>query len=254
MEATDCAMEGTVNWASREDGRPALAGTCAGGAATGATATTTGAGTGAGTGAVAGLETALAGVLTGALATGLTTAGAAAFLTISFTGLAALFGDGFWFFDTSTAFTAGILEAEGLGLATGLTGWGAALAGALTAALATTLGVGLDGALATGLGAGLATGLVTDFGAGLATAAALAGLTGFELDLTATGALLTFDFTSVLLAECACACAGIVASPLGCALATRSVVIPSLLDFAGWPAEFSLARECTGFAKPKPIN
>lgn len=142
-------MEGTVNCASRDDGRPALAGTGEGDTATGATAT--GAGAGATTGAGAGLETALTGALfaglVAGLATGLVTdlaaAGGVAFLTISFTGLVALFGVGFWFFVTSTAFTAGILFAGALdGAADLANGWDD-LAVGLTITLTAPLGAGL---------------------------------------------------------------------------------------------------------------
>ena len=197
----------------------------AGDATTGAATATTGAGTG------------LAGVLT----TGLAMTGEADFLTISFTGLAAPFGAGFWFLDTSTAFTAVTFGAVGF------TGGAIALTGFFANALSTTL----TWTFSIGMSTGLAAGFAAAFFAGAATTAAFAG---FDWDLVASGALLTFDFTSVLLAECACACAGFVASPLKVARAIPSVVKPSMLDLVGRASEFSLARECTGFANPKPIN
>ena len=232
VEATLCAIEGTVTWARREDGRPALAGT---GAGTGAATATTGLD-------LAGDEETAVGIVTD-LAAGL---GA---------GLETDVGGVF-----TAAFGAALATAWGLVAATGfLAGLGAAfeitLAAGLAAALATGLGTGfatlLAGAALAVFAAGLATTLATGFAAGLATtflAAALtvglaAGLAGLFTALLAAlvgVALPDFVFTSCLLAGLACACSA----------DTEVLLRPR----EGLSAGLSSARECTGSRFGKPIS
>lgn len=158
VEATDCAMEGTVSWASREEGRPARAGTDAAVTAMGVA--------GAGLAGMAGAAS-FSGV-TGAITLGfaVTVSGFAVFTLVVFT------------------------ESFVCTLAAGLAVLGADLttfAGALAVATAVDLGAALATGLAAGLTADFATPVLTGIfvpgfatvtlplaGAGVALAATLA--------------------------------------------------------------------------------
>jgi hypothetical protein len=167
-------MDGTVNCAKREDGRPALAGTAAADGTNGACAVLAeGVETGIGLFSI-GTEVALAGALAGAFPAAAVTARAGTLDWDLATGLACVLPG---------AFTAGLT----------------ALLDTDFSALADAV---LEAGLATGLLATLATGLVTVLAAGLA-----AGLTNAldcaEVDLT----LLSFPelaFTACLLAGLSC--------------------------------------------------
>jgi hypothetical protein len=223
-------MDGTVNWARRDDGRPAFAGTAAGAGAA-ETLTTVGV-----TDmdlisfVAAAVEADLAGDLTTGFATGLTGVGDLA------TGLATAF---------AAALTAGLTADLTAGWVTGfaialVAGFADFTATALTGVLLTAFA----GAFATVLPAGL-TGVFTG------VALALAGLaTGFVVGLTAAGTLLLavlalvsfpdIAFTSFLLAGLAWAWSVGTAFPSGALEALPGGVSP--------------ARECTGFPNGKPIS
>lgn len=153
VEATDCAMEGTVSWASREEGRPARAGTDA-------VATVMGV-TGAGLAGTAGVASfsGIAGEITFAFA--VTVSGLAVFALVVFT------------------------ESFVCTLAAGLAVWDADLttfAGALAAATAVDLGA----VLATGLAAGL----TADFTTPVLTGVFVPGLATVALPLAGVGVVL----------------------------------------------------------------
>ena len=231
-------MDGTVNWARRDDGRPALAGT---GTATGAAGTVFSNGRLVATGDFDLEETVVCIGLADVLETGMGT------------GLAGARGFGT---DGATAFEAAGMDLAGAlavvfwdgttGLALALaTGFAATLAGALAGALTGALVGAFSDALGASLAVGLAGTLEVDRTAGLTGLAS-----GFPLDLTAAcnlllaaAVLLTFPdlaFTSCLLADFSCAWSVGPAAP------------PGPLDdcFGGG----SPARECTGFPKGKPIS
>ncbi len=240
MDATVCAIDGTVNCASREEGRPALAGAAAA-AAAGVIFST---GAGAATGDFDLEETVvcigLADVLETVMGTGLATA--RVLEMVGETGFA--------------------VDALGLAGALGATGTLAAgfaltLATGFAVLTAAPLVTGLLWAFATGLAAGLGTTLAATFETPLATGFAdawatdlLAGLADLAAGLAATaalplpaGALLSFPdlaFTSCLLAE------------ISCAWSVDPAFPPRPLE--GFSGGASPARECTGLPTGKPIS
>lgn len=247
VEATVCAMEGTVSCANRDDGRPVLAGAVADeGLATGVAATLA-----AGWGAAAGdfLGGVACAVFTGAFAT--TGVGGVA-VALGETGLAA--GAAVFFAAglatgagvALAALGAGALVAAGLGatLAEGLA-LAATFTGALAAALAEVLTAGLVAGLAAGFAADLA-------GAGLALAGWATGLLAFAAGLLTlatgfaalAGALLAMLLLAVLLAGLAAALLGAfgagLAATLEAGFATEAAFLP---DDAGAALPFAdLAR------------
>ncbi len=273
MDATDWAIEGTVTWARREEGRPALAGTAAG-AATGTTAGATNFDLDEGEEATVDIGTGLAAALADCLLTGigaaLTDALPPALAVDLATAFASTLDDGFGAgFTTGLATTLATDLVTGLeggldaGLGTGLLGFAAttgllvALGGAclttftgafpavLTAFFAATFTPALRPVLAAFLGTTLAAGLAGVFtaladGCGAALAFALAGGVTAFLAVTVDLALPVCVFTSSLLAGLACACSG------GTALPLRTCV--------GLSARVCSARECTGLACGKPIS
>lgn len=233
-------MEGTVNCASLDDGRPALAGAVA-------TTDRTGAAAFFSMAAVADpvdldLEEAVVGIgLADVLETGMGTELARARgleigevtgfepgLVALVTALAAAFLG--WTTALAAGFAVGLVAALGAAFTAafdGIVGLTAAFAATLTAGLA----VGFADALLTVTGAGL-TGLAAGFPLAWATACTL---------LLAAVVLLSFPdlaFTSCLLAD------------LSCAWSVGPAVPPRPLE--GFAGGTSPARECTGFPKGKP--
>ena len=194
VDATDCAIEGTVSWASRDDGRPERTGT--------PDEVITGSLAGALTGVGAG------GVLAALRETGLTFS--ELFVDLAGTGLATGVA--------AFAFT-GATDATGLdlGATTGLAGsvgFTALLGLAGAEGLALVLVVGLAVGLATGFTAGLAlaatglgatflTGALAAFAGGV-TLPALAGLAATDLPIGLALVLLAFAFTAGLLVGIFC--------------------------------------------------
>lgn len=209
VDATDCAMEGTVNWARREEGRPALAGTAA-------AVATAGAATGeAGLAACVGAGTVLA-----ALAFAAGAAGAAAALTLFFKSFLSTAG--------ATDFAAGLAAAGTVGLATDL------VAGLLTgfaAGLATGLATGLAGLFRTEF-----TDLAAAFGAGFWFLAVTAG---FALGLVANAlAAVTGVLAAVLAGGFVVALAPGLAGAFGLIFTVGLALDLGAAFTAGFPAGF----------------
>ena len=261
VEATDCAMEGTVNCASREEGRPALTGTDVAAVGTGA--------------ATCGLANTIVGtILTGATGTaaldlGAITLGFLDFATVAFTkfftltlvvGLTALTGAVLTTLATVLEISFNFLSRT-LGLTDALTDK-AFLTGALDAVprvdlvtdFVSDLVTRLTGGLAIGLATGLA--LTADFALGLATVLVEAFTPCFALTgaWAALDIILTFPvcaFTSFFLAECTFACARLADIRL---VFDELELIPSIRAGADLFCCTLLAREFTGLATGKPIS